>query len=92
MNFTIADIIQIVILIGGICVSIGVWKNELKNLKKKHCEDVKLLQANEKELGKRISKTDSKVDKMEVAIVDLRWIKEAVAEIKIDLKEIKNKK
>ena len=82
MVFTIADIIQIVILIGGICVSIGVWKNELKNLKKKHKDDFE-------HLDYRMCKHTEKIDKMEIAIVDLKWIKEAVSEIKLDIKTLK---
>lgn len=84
MGFTTSDFIQIGVLLIGILVSMAVFTNEMKNLKEKHNYDVNIL-------DHRIGKNEDKLDRMEKAVVDLKWIKSAVSEIKCDLKELKKK-
>jgi len=91
MGFTNKDILEVIIMLVTISVGVGKYITDIKNIKTKHKEDMELINTNHNLINQRICKTENKMDKLEVLIIDMKWLKEAMKEIKTDIKELKSK-
>lgn len=91
MNFKLADITQILILIITASIMIGKYIMDISNIKKEHKKDMKVIEDKQKQFNIRVCKAEKKVDGLELLVIDMKWLKEAMTEMKLDIKELKNK-